>query len=150
MDLPKINTAQEKILSKVLGGSISIPSTREELAFLLEKFRVAYDYESYEKGLIYRSSQAFLKTLARLGGRDELGFAYISSVMQVVEKRRSFKDLSRSTKNRSVSADKYLVKNLIGKGFVGAHGAQIRITTDGMKELKRMEAADQSIFTNQQ
>lgn len=143
MDLPEINSAQDKILSDIANGRIEIPSTAGDLISLLETFRVAYNYDKHEEGLIFHSSKAFLKTLTRLGGKDDLGFAYISSVMQVVEKRKSFKDLAKSTKNRCVEADRHLIKYLIKKEWIAVHGNQARITVKGSLELDHMEFVNQ-------
>ncbi|AUG84980.1 hypothetical protein MAELSTROM_61 [Pseudoalteromonas phage Maelstrom] len=143
MILPEINSAQDKILSGIANGRIDIPSSAGGLISLLESFRVAYNYDKHEEGLMFHSAEAFLKTLTRLGGKDELGFAYISSVMQVVEKRKSFKDLSSSTKNRGIKASRHLVKYLIEKKWIAVHGNQARITVSGTLELDHMEFVNQ-------
>ena len=131
MELPKINAAQSRILS----GLTLIPETRAELAEMLEEYRLAYDYEKHEEGLIFKSSKVFLKTLERLGRKDELGFAYTSSVMQVVEQRKCFRNLSESTSNRKVKADRYLIEYLIKKKWIAVHGSQARVTTEGSSRL---------------
>lgn len=143
MILPEINSAQEKILSDIANGVTKLPNTAGALISMLEAFRVAYNYEKHEEGLIFHSAKAFLKTLARLGSNDDLGFVYTSSVMQVVKRRKSFKDLSASTKNRCVRAERYLIEYLIEKKWIAVHGNQARITVAGTLELDHMEFANQ-------
>ncbi len=143
MILPELNSAQDQFLSGIANGTNSIPSTKEELISMLESYRLMYNYEKHEEGFMFHSSKAFLKTLTRLGGKDELGFAYISSVMQVVDKRKCFKSLSESTKNRRVKADRYLVQYLIKEKWIAVHGNQARVTVDGTFKLSHMELVNQ-------
>lgn len=143
MILPELNSAQDKFLSGIANGSNSIPSTKEDLISMLESYRLMYNYEKHEEGFVFHSSKAFLKTLTRLGDKDVLGFAYISSVMQVVEKRKCFKGLSESTKNRRVKAERYLVQHLLNKKWIAVHGNQARVTVEGGIELDRMECINQ-------
>jgi hypothetical protein len=143
MNLPELNSAQDKFLSGVASGIHNIPSTKEDLVLMLESFLVMYNYEKHEEGFVFHSSKAFLKTLTRLGVRDDLGFAYISSVMQVVKKRKCFKDLSESTKNRKVKAERHLIENLIKNKWVAVHGSQVRVTVEGALNLGNMESVNQ-------
>ena len=142
MKLPELNSAQDQFLSEVARGVHSIPGSKNDLVLMLESFRVMYDYEKHEEGLIFHSSKAFLKTLARLGAKDPLGFAYISSVMQVVEKRKNFKLLSESTKNRGVTAERHLIKHLVKQKWIAIYGSQARVTVEGSIKLDRMELAN--------
>ena len=143
MKLPELNLAQAEFLSRVASGVHSIPSTEISLISMLESFLVMYDYEKHEEDFIFNSSKGFLKTLTRLGGQDDLGFAYISSVMQVVEKRRCFKDLSDSTKNRKVNAARCLIKQLLKNKWIAIHGSQVRVTVEGALNLDHMESVNQ-------
>jgi hypothetical protein len=143
MILPELNSAQDKFLSGIANGTNNIPITREGLISMLESYRLMYKYEKHEEGFMFHSSKVFLKTLTRLGDKDELGFAYISSVMQVVDKRKCFKCLSESTKNRRVKAERYLVQYLIKEKWIAVHGNQARVTVDGGLELDRMECVNQ-------
>ena len=143
MNLPELNSAQDKFLSGVASGIYNIPSTKEDLVLMLESFLAMYNYEKHEEGFIFHSSKAFLKTLTRLGANDDLGFAYISSVMQVVEKRKCFKNLLDSTKNRNVSAERHLIQYLVKNKWVAAHGNQVRVTVEGTLKLDRMESVNQ-------
>lgn len=148
MILPEINSEQERFLcmiSRGADGGVEMPSTREELISMLESYRLMYNYEKHEEGLMFYSAKAFLKTLTRLGerDRDSLGFAYISSVMQVVEKRKFFKSLSESTKNRGVKAERHLIEYLIRKKWIAVHGSQARVTVEGTSRLSHMELVNQ-------
>tara|TARA_R110000851_G_scaffold12465_1_gene43253 strand:+ start:2388 stop:2822 length:435 start_codon:yes stop_codon:yes gene_type:complete len=143
MNLPELNSAQEKFLSGVASGVHSIPGTKMDLISMLESFTVMYNYEKHEEGFIFHSSKAFLKTLTRLGSKDDLGFAYISSVMQVVEKRRCFKNLADSTKNRRVKAERHLIEHLIKEKSIAVHSNQARITVEGTSKLDHMEFVNQ-------
>tara|TARA_R110000851_G_scaffold128931_1_gene261501 strand:- start:127 stop:561 length:435 start_codon:yes stop_codon:yes gene_type:complete len=143
MKLPELNSAQDEFLSRVAKGIHKIPSTKEDFILSVRAFFVMYNYEKHEEGFVFHSSKAFLKTLTRLGGKDKLGFAYISSVMQVVEKRRCFKDLLDSTKNRKVSATRCLIEHLLKNKWVAIHGSQIRITVEGALNLVHMESVNQ-------
>ena len=143
MNLPELNTAQEEYISRLIDGVHSMPCKRNDLVLMLKSFLVMYDYEKHEEGFIFKSSKAFLKTLTRLGAQDKLGFAYISSVMQVVEKRSCFKNLADSTKNRKVSATRHLLKHLVKNKWIAPHGNQVRITVEGSSNLERMESVNQ-------
>ncbi len=143
MILPKLNSAQDSFLAELANGVHDIPSTRGELILMLESFLVMYNYEKHEEGFIFHSSKAFLKTLARLGKSYDLGFVYISSVMQVVEKRKSFKELLDSTKNRNIKAERYLIEYLIKEKWIAVHGNQARITVEGSSKLAHMEFVNQ-------
>ena len=143
MELPKPNSAQDGFLSEVSRGMHSIPKSAGELVEMLESFLVMYNYEKHEEGFVFHSSKAFLKTLTRLGSKDDLGFAYISSVMQVVEQRKCFENLSASTVNRRVNAERYLIEFLIRKKWIAVHGSQARVTTEGSARLSHMEFVNQ-------
>ena len=143
MNLPELNTAQEEYISRLIDGVHSMPCKRNDLVLMLKSFLVMYDYEKHEEGFIFKSSKAFLKTLTRLGANDNLGFAYISSVMQVVEKRKCFKNLLDSTKNRNVSAERHLIQYLVKNKWIAIHGNQVRVTVEGTLKLDRMESVNQ-------
>lgn len=143
MKLPELNSAQDEFLAELSNGVHDMPSTRKELVLMLESFLVMYNYEKHEEGFIFHSSKAFLKTLARLGKSDVLGFVYISSAMQVVEKRKSFKQLSDSTKNRNIKAERLLIEYLIKNKWIAVHGNQARITVEGSSKLNHMEFVNQ-------
>ena len=143
MNLPELNTAQEEYISRLIDGVHSMPCKRNDLVLMLKSFLVMYNYEKHEENFIFNSSKTFLKTLTRLGGQDELGFAYISSVMQVVEKRRCFKDLFDSTKNRKVNAARCLIEHLLKNKWIAIHGSQVRVTVEGALNLDHMESVNQ-------
>lgn len=143
MKLTELNSAQDSFLSEVAIGVHGIPTSSEELISMLESFLVMYNYEKYEEGFIFHSSKAFMKTLERLGRKDDLGYAYISSVMQVVEKRKCFKNLSDSTKNRNVKAERHLIEHLVKNKWISVHGSQARVTTEGLSKLEHMIAVNQ-------
>lgn len=143
MKLAELNSKQDEFLCEILAGDHCIPKTKEDLVTLLESFLTMYDFDKHEDGPLFYSVKGFLSSLFRLGEKDPYGYAYISSVMQIINKRKYFKTLSSSTKNREVKAERYLIEHLIKNNWISVSGVQARVTVDGLSHLNRIELINQ-------
>ena len=130
-----INDMQIRKVKEIRLGKMSIPESHDELADLIVDVLLTLDHESLEFDKMTKCRKVFIKTyIGKINSYQDaeqcIGGVYLSSIKDVLSRRKYFKDLHKMTRLRCADGFKEVYQFFIKNGYARRDGEKIIFLTD--------------------